>query len=159
MIIYTCNIIDASWVDLLKAAERCTVGCDDRRQLIHSLQKLWTTTENPNSVMPCLSVRTALDLYFTVMAFPPGSEIIMSALNIPDMVRIVHHHKLKIVPLDMNIDTMEPKAELLEELVTEKTVALLLAHVYGKRFDMQPFIDRASKHKLRLLLIDYPYNI
>ena len=79
---------DACWRDFLTAAQKSTLGSVDREELICSLQKLWTSKVNPNPVLPCLSVRTGLDLYLRVMQFPPGSEVIMSAINIPSMVQV-----------------------------------------------------------------------
>lgn len=109
---------------------------------------MWTNDQNPNFVLPCLSVRSGLDLYLKVMQFPAGSEVIMSAINIPDMVQIVRHHKLRIVSLDIDLETTSPKIELLESLISKKTVAILLAHIYGKRFDMEPFVRVAKRHGL-----------
>lgn len=82
------------------------------------------------------------------MKFPAGSEVIMSAVNIPDMSRVLHHHHLKIVPLDVHIETMAPKLDLLQSLITEKTKILLLAHIYSKLFDVGPFIEMARKHNI-----------
>ena len=75
----------------------------------------------------------------------------MSAINIPDMVRVLKHHNLKIVPLDISIETCAPKVELIEHLVTERTVAILVAHIYGKWCDMEPIIKTAERHKLTVI--------
>ena len=80
----------------MHAAQHCVIGRSDRPKQLHQIRDLWLTRANPNPVLPCLSVRTGLDLYLQVKNFPPGSEIIMSAINIPDMVHVVHHHKLKV---------------------------------------------------------------
>ena len=79
---------DACWSDFFKAAQKCTIGHSNRSELISKLQELWTTKQNPNHVLPALSVRTALELYLRVQKFPAGSEIIMSAINIPSMVQV-----------------------------------------------------------------------
>jgi len=85
------------------------------------------------------------------MNFPQGSEIIISAMNIPDIVCILHHHGLKIVTIDVAMETMAPKTEWLEDLITEKTVAILVAHLYGKWFNLDPFILVAKRHKLCII--------
>lgn len=120
----------------------------DRNGLIRELQNLWTSHTNPNPVIPCLSVRSGFDLFLTVMNFPPQSEIIMSAINIPSMAYILREHGLKIVPLDVNIEDVAPKTERMTDLLTDKTVAILVSHLYGKMFDMEPIIHFAKKHKL-----------
>ena len=55
------------------------------------------------------------------------------------------------MPLDVSIDTMEPKVEHLPSLVSEKTVAILVAHVYGKWIDMDPIIAFAKRHNLAVI--------
>jgi perosamine synthetase len=80
-------------------------------------------------------------LYFQVKKFEKGSEIIFSAVNIPDMVRIVKEHGLIPVPFDVDPRTMEPvDPEALRKLITPKTKAFLGAYVYGIRYDPTPFI-------------------
>ena len=142
---------DACWRDLYQALQHSATGCSDRERLVIQLKKLWTHPENPNHVLPCLSVRTALDLYLQVKNFPPGSQLIVSALNIPDMVHVIRHHGIEVVPLDVNLDTMAPRIELLESLITERTVGILVAHIYGKWVDMTKFVSAAQSHGLVLL--------
>ena len=125
--------------------------CSDRQKIIQELQRLWTTPYNSNYVLPCLSARSAFDLYLRLKQYPPGSEIIMSAINIPDMSVIAHHHRLRIVSLDIDLETMAPKFELLERLLSGRTVALLLAHVYGKWFDIEPYVSFVKHHGLDLI--------
>ena len=123
----------------------------DRTSLISHLVNLWTNTHNPNPVLPCLTVRIALDLFLTVQSYPPDSEVIVSAINIPDMIYILHQHRLKVVTLDVDLETLAPKIELLEGLLTAKTVALMVSHLFGNTFDMNPFVKAAKKHKLALI--------
>jgi dTDP-4-amino-4,6-dideoxygalactose transaminase len=53
--------------------------------------------------------------------FPPGSEIIMTGINIPDMVQICKEHKIVAIPIDFDLDTMSPKNfEDFKAAVTDK---------------------------------------
>ncbi|XP_046562901.1 uncharacterized protein LOC124271792 [Haliotis rubra] len=145
---YTYVYMDCEAKDLTSAISKC-MSCDkDSSGLIRGLQNLWTSHTNPNPVIPCLSVRSGFDLFLKVMKFPPRSEIIMSAINIPSMPYIVQDHGLKVVPLDVNIEDVAPKPDKMEDLLTDKTVAILVSHLYGKMFDMEPTIQFAKKHKL-----------
>ena len=56
-----------------------------------------------------------------------------------------------MVPIDINIETTGPKVELLPSLVTDKTVAILVAHVFGKWCDMDPVIAAAQKYGLAVI--------
>ena len=75
----------------------------------------------------------------------------MSAINIPSMVELVKHHGLVPVPLDINLETMEPKVALIDGLVSDQTVCLLVAHLYGKRVEMDPFVKIAKKFNIHLV--------
>lgn len=145
---YTCVYIDAGVKEFIQAGFNCLKCHRNTAEIINDLKEFWTNTSNQNSVLPCLSVRTGLDLFLKVKAFPPGSEIIISAINIPDMVTVIRSHGLKVVPLDISIDTMEPKLELLPLLVSEKTVAILISHIFGKWVDMEPIVAFAKSHNL-----------
>ena len=57
----------------------------------------------------------------------------------------------QVVPLDVSIDTLEPKTELLPSLVSEKTVAILVVHIFGKWIDMEPIISFAKLHNLAVI--------
>lgn len=141
-------VTDADLKDFSNAALQCIYTNHDRKAMITELQNMWTIPQNPNPVLPILSVRTGFDLFFRIMNFSPGSEVIMSALNIPDMTQIVRHHKLHIVPLDISIETAAPKVELLPQLVSSRTVAIVIAHLFGKWSPMEEIIAFAKKWNL-----------
>jgi len=54
------------------------------------------------------------------------------------------YYLYQVVPWDISIETTEPKIDLLPRLITDKTVAILVAHIYGKWCDMDPIIDVAQ---------------
>ena len=83
-----------------------------------------------------LSVRTGWDLFLGALALPPGSEIIMSAVTIPDMARIVEQHCLVPVPIDVDAGRLEPDLDQLEDSISPRTRAILVAHLFGSRIDM-----------------------
>ncbi|XP_059167050.1 dTDP-3-amino-3,6-dideoxy-alpha-D-galactopyranose transaminase-like [Physella acuta] len=149
---YSPIIIDTTCKNLWYSALQCFCSSDNCRGHVEKkLQELWRGPSNPNHVMPLLSVRTGFDLFLMVKKYPPGSEIIMSAINIPDMCEIARSHGLIIIPLDISIDTLEPKLELLPKLITAKSVAIVVAHLYGRLINMDPFIDIAAQHGLAVI--------
>ena len=57
----------------------------DRNQIGYNIKKLW-----PNgNVIIGLSVRTIFDALLSELNFNKGSEVIMTGINIPDMVKIL----------------------------------------------------------------------
>ncbi len=101
--------------------------------------------------LACFSVRSALDLFLSVMQFPKGSEVLMTAINIPDMVYIVEHHGLSVVPVDIDLGTLCPGYEDMKQLVTPRTVAILSAHIYGRWTNMEDIIKVGQEHNLFVL--------
>src|SRR3954468_7971731 len=95
-----------------------------------------------------LSVRSGLDLLLTALELPAGSEVIVSAVTIPDMTRIVEHHGLVAVPIEVDGRTLQPVVEDLERSITPRTRAILVAHLFGTRIDMGPIIELAKQHNL-----------
>lgn len=45
-------------------------------------------------------------MYFQVKKFPKGSEVIMTGINIPDMIKIIEAYGYVPVPVDLNVDTL-----------------------------------------------------
>ena len=62
----------------------------------------------------------------------------MTGINIPDMVQIVREHGLVIVPVDLNMRTLEIKEATLKKAITPKTRVVVAAHLFGARMDMEP---------------------
>ncbi|XP_063954050.1 uncharacterized protein LOC129258877 [Lytechinus pictus] len=143
---------DASWSDVL-AAIPFSLEPENHRSLIeYKLDQLWNHAHaTPSPVLPCLSVRTAFDLYLSVKKFPRGSEMVFCAINIPDMARIVRHHGLKLVAVDVDMETMTPKVEHVKSLITPKTVAIFVAHLYGRWINLEDIVAVAKEHHLDVL--------
>jgi perosamine synthetase len=95
-----------------------------------------------------LSVRSAWDLLLSSLRLPAGSEVMMSAVTVPDMARIVEHHNLVPIPIDVDPTRLQPVLEDLEGRITPQTRVIVVAHLFGSRMDMGPIIELASKHNL-----------
>lgn len=67
------------------------------------------------------------------------------------MVSVVESHGLKVVPVDLDLDTLAPKPELVELAVTDKTVAIVAAHLYGKWINLDKVFQVARAHGLYVL--------
>lgn len=107
-------------------------------------------------IPPCeslvsLSVRSAWDLLLSALQLPRESEIVMSAVTVPDMARIVRHHGLVHVPVDVSAATLGPALADLEQAITPRSRAILVAHLFGTRIDMGPIVELATKHNLLVI--------
>ncbi|XP_071952150.1 uncharacterized protein [Antedon mediterranea] len=151
---YSCLYIDSTYsdfIEVLRSYFKKPKQASNRKQLISSINKVWSPDENKNPVLVSLSFKTALDLFLRIQKYPPASEIILTAINIPDVVQILSHHGIKVVPIDIHKETMAPNIEHLDQLLTEKTVALIATHLFGRSFDMSAVIERAKSHGIHVL--------
>jgi dTDP-4-amino-4,6-dideoxygalactose transaminase len=100
--------------------------------------------------LACRSVRSGFHLLLDSLDLPAGTEVLVSAVTHPDMIRILEAHGLVAVPVDLDIPTLAPRLDLAERLVTPRTAAVLVAHLFGGRVAMDPLADFAKRHRLLL---------
>lgn len=139
--------LDIGYRDLFSGMIGCASwkSADGYRSLV---ERDWAS--EPKS-LAILSVRSGWDLLLKAWKLPPGSEVAISALTIPDMVRIIEHHGLTPVPVDIDLRTMAPTVAQLEQVVTENTRAVLIAHLFGSRADLDGLIDFAHSRNLKFV--------
>lgn len=103
------------------------------------------------SMLSAFTVRTGFDLYLGALGLPAGSEILMSALTIKEMVNIAKRHGLVPIPLDIQRGTLAPEIATIENAITEKTRAIVIAHLFGTRVPLGPVIELAKKHGILVI--------
>lgn len=139
--------IDVGWSDLLFGIGQC-LRPRDRDEAQRRVEAIWSTT---GEALACLSVRSGFDALLAALAYPPGSEVLMSALTIRDMVRIVEHHGLVPIPIDLDVETLSIRPEGLERAVGPRTKAMVVAHVFGSRMPLDDVIACARRHGLLVI--------
>jgi len=102
-------------------------------------------------VLVTYAVRAGFDLFLKAQAWPAGSEIVMTALTIREMADIARKHGLVPVPLDLDLDRLAPEVPDLEAAITPQTRAIVIAHLFGSRVDMEPIIAVAKRHGLMVI--------
>lgn len=132
---------------ILAALARCAQAGDAPREA-RTLEESWAPAGDG---LATLSVRSAFDLFLTALALPAGSEVLFSAVTLPDMARIVREHGLVPVPVDIERHTLAPTLEALERAHSERSRVLVLAHLLGGRFDPSPMIAWARSQGLRVV--------
>lgn len=138
---------DISARNLLFGLSACAWAWD-RRKLIEEVARACSSRDGQ---LVCFSVRSAFDLLLQALALPAGSEVLVSAVTHPDMVRIIERHELCAVPIDLDPATLAPRTELFERAVSPRTRAILVAHLFGGRVDLAPIANFAREHRLLLL--------
>ncbi len=136
--------LEIGWLDLLYAVAACLRG-RSADAISQRLAQWWSPRDD---ALVCLSVRSGFDLWLQAMALPAGSEILVSALTIPDMVRLIEAHGLAPVPIDVDPATLTIEPVEVEQSITPRTRAILVAHLFGTRPDIDAVVDVARRHGL-----------
>ena len=115
----------------------------------HGARLAGTWSPSGNGIA-CRSVRSGFHLMLDALGLRAGDEVLVSAVTHPDMVRILEAHGLVAVPVDLDVANLAPKLEVAERLITPRTRAFLVAHLFGGRFEMVGLVAFAERHGLLL---------
>ena len=135
--------LDIGWRDVLYGIGSCLFA--DPESAGRRLHRAW---QEGDKALACLSVRSGFDALLSVLDFPAGSEILVSAVTIRDMTRILEAHGLIPVPVDLDVQQLAARPESMERAVTPRTRAILVAHLFGSRMPMEPVLRFAQEHGL-----------
>lgn len=78
----------------------------------------------------------------------PGDEVITVAAGFPTTVNPMIQYGAIPVFIDIDIPTYNIKEELIEEAITPKTKAIMIAHTMGNPFNLDVVMEVAKKHNL-----------
>lgn len=81
-------------------------------------------------------------------AIKPGDEVITVAAGFPTTVNPMIQFGCIPVFIDIDIPTYNIKAELIEQAITPKTKAIMMAHTLGNPFNLSVVMEIARKHNL-----------
>ena len=139
--------LDISWGAVWRGGFFCA-----RPTTPESFQKRIESAWSPGDTsLVCLSVRSGFDALLGALALPPGSELLVSAVTIPDIVRIVEAHGLVPVPVDIDMHRLALRSGALARAVTPRARAVLVAHLFGSRMPMEEVLQVARENGLLVI--------
>ena len=84
-------------------------------------------------------------------ALKPGDEVLTVAMGFPTTVNPIIQNGLTPVVVDVNLETLDAKPEMLEEAISNKTKAIMMAHTLGNPFDLDTVQRLCKEHDLWLI--------
>lgn len=103
----------------------------------------------------CNSGTSALRVVLATLAelddWRPGAEIIVPALTFVATANVVIDAGFTPVFVDIDPVTYNIDPALIEPAITDKTVALMPVHLFGLPCDMDPIMDIARRHNVRVI--------
>lgn len=102
----------------------------------------------------CVSVSSgtsALALALRALDIGPGDEVITTSLTFTASAEAICHVGATPVFADVDADTCQIDPESIERAITSRTKAIMPVHLYGNPCDMDPIMDIAKRHSLRVV--------
>src|SRR5215207_1960467 len=94
---------------------------------------------------------TALHIAVAAAGIGAGDEVLISAsTNIATALAVVHNGAIP-VPVDSEEITWNLNLDLIEDLITERTKAIIPVHLYGHPVDMDRLMEIARRHNLLVI--------
>ena len=93
----------------------------------------------------------ALFLSLKCLNLPRNSEVIMSSCSYIAALNAVLANNLKPILVEPNISTYTIDPNKIEEIITKKSRAILITHLYGRSCQMDKIINIKKKYKLFLI--------
>jgi perosamine synthetase len=101
--------------------------------------------------------RTSLDLFLQAKNYPEGSEILMTAISTEGTIETVRganysgRNEMKIVPIDIEWETMGPSLINVKSKVTNKTKAIVVSYMYGIIYDIKKIAEYCHKRGIDVI--------
>ncbi|MBT6312138.1 MAG: DegT/DnrJ/EryC1/StrS aminotransferase family protein [Alphaproteobacteria bacterium] len=120
--------------------------------LQRDLEAFWSPK---GDAIACFSVRSGFDLLLQAMLADgrliEGDAVLLSALNVKQMVRAVERLGLVPVPVELDLDDMRPRMDAAVRAADGRAKVFVVAHLFGARFDLQPVSDFAKEQGILLI--------
>uniref|UniRef100_M4B518 Uncharacterized protein n=1 Tax=Hyaloperonospora arabidopsidis (strain Emoy2) TaxID=559515 RepID=M4B518_HYAAE len=138
--------LDVTYSDIAAGLAACLQLSESQRsELELQISHLW---DPRGHILLTLSIRTGFDLLLQTLRLPAGSEVLCSAITIPDMMHVLRYHNLVPVPVDVDFETLAMDVDVLKRAITKNTKMLLVAHIFGTRFPLDTVLEVARSHSL-----------
>ena len=105
---------------------------EEEAGLVAEFEQRFTEYVSVPYAMAVSSVRDGFSCLLDVLEFAPGDEIIMAAYNYHVMPLIVKKRGLVPVFADIDPDTLNIDPGQIERLITDKTRAVIVTHLFGR---------------------------
>ena len=108
-------------------------------------------TTNSGSSANLLALSSLTSEQLGEKSLKPGDEVVTVAAGFPTTVNPILQNNLIPVFIDVRIPSYVIDENLIEENITKKTKAIMIAHTLGNAFNIKKITDIARKHNLWLI--------
>jgi dTDP-4-amino-4,6-dideoxygalactose transaminase len=120
-------------------------------KLVEEFEKSFAAYLSADNAIGLTSCTAALHLSLIALGIGPGDEVITTPMSFCATSNAVMHAGARPVFVDVEEETGNLNAELVESAITEKTRAIIPVHLYGQICDMKRIRELAYKHNLKII--------
>ena len=102
-------------------------------------------------VVTCANGTDALQISYQSLGFNPGDEVIMPTFNYVAAAEAAALLGIKPVFADVWEDSFNINENLIEEVITPATKAIVVVHLFGQPANMEPILEIARRHGLKVI--------
>lgn len=102
-------------------------------------------------VIPCANGTDALQIALMALDLKEGDEIIVPSFTYVATAEVIALLKLKPVMVEVDENTFNVTAEIIEKAITPNVKAIVPVHLFGQTCDMEAIMKVAEKHNLYVI--------
>ncbi|KPK79322.1 MAG: transcriptional regulator [Bacteroides sp. SM23_62_1] len=99
-------------------------------------------------VIACANGTDALQVALMSLDLEPGDEVITTPFSFISTIEVIRLLKLTPILVDIRPDTFNMDEGLIEDVITERTKAIIPVHLYGQCCRMEAINDIAKRHQI-----------
>lgn len=115
---------------------------------VKEFEKAWAKYFGSKHAVAVNSGTTALHVALGAAGIGPGDEVIVSSYSFTATASAIVMNNAVPIFCDINSKTYNIDGRKIEELITDKTKAIVPVHLFGQPADMDRIMEIAKKHKL-----------
>lgn len=139
---------------------------NEKKYLLECIETGWISSEGPfvrkfeeqmaarvgrRHAIAVANGTAALQVAVEALQLEPGSEVILPAFTIISCALAIVRAGLKPVVVDADPRTWNMDVGQIESKITSRTKAIMVVQIYGLPTDMNPVIQLAKKHNLKII--------
>jgi UDP-2-acetamido-2-deoxy-ribo-hexuluronate aminotransferase len=102
-------------------------------------------------VIPCANGTDALQIALMALNLKKGDEVIVPSFTYVATAEVIALLDLTPVMVDVDPNTFNITADIIEKAITSRTKAIVPVHLFGQSADMEPILTLAKKYNLYIV--------
>ncbi|MFQ5918044.1 MAG: DegT/DnrJ/EryC1/StrS family aminotransferase [Candidatus Binatia bacterium] len=151
--------------EVLCPFHRPWLGLEEEREVLDTLRSGWLTTgprtrEFERRIADYVGCKHAVGLNsctaglhvgLVSLGVGPGDEVITTPITFAASANVIIHQGAKPVFVDVDPETLNIDASLIEDSISERTKAILPVHLFGHPCDMETLLRCAQRHHIPII--------